>query len=455
MARVRLISFFLSIFKSPNLLEYSLSYGAYQAFRTVVPTEEDRIPLTLQNGIYPVLCYTPFIFLAYLARRPDTYFIRLLWLPTVITATLVSAYRFYWVQPAFNVYNWAQRKYPETLVPSVEVTHCSCYSDFFAAVIIAKSLQYALTEEGMLKVGETRPGVMKGKTNGQATVNGFDPQLVQEPPSKNPYIATWLYDAIELAHTMRGVQWKFGRGIYIPKPIRPLERTPFLYATLISFVKNYLILDFLEVLLKFFPWVGTPAGGTIFYSFLTPSSRYTVSTVIHLITGTALIAGFRMVYDLISLIAVACLDSSPLSWPPIMGSPWRAESIHSFWAKEWHQLLRQTFMVFGGYPGMWIAGDYGMVFGTFLASGLFHSCSTYSARHGFDYSTVAFFASQGVVLVFERLWKRITGRRVGGWVGRLWVYLVIIVGAQPMGNLFINSPVYSHLNICFHSGCVA
>ena len=90
---------------------YSVSYGALKAFRTVIPIEEHRIPLTLQNGILPVLCYTPFIFLAYLARRPDTYLIRLLLLPTVITAILVSAYRFYWVPPELNVYNWGQRKF--------------------------------------------------------------------------------------------------------------------------------------------------------------------------------------------------------------------------------------------------------------------------------------------------------------------------------------------------------
>ena len=285
----------------------------------------------------------------------------------------------------------------------------------------------------MLKVGETRPGVMKGKSNGQAKSNGFGSQFVQEPRSKSPYIAAWLYDAIELAHTTRGLQWKFGRGIYIPRPTRPVERTAFLYATLFSFIKNYLILDILETLLKLFPGVGSPMGGTMFYPFA-PPVRYTISTIIHLISGTMLIAGFRMVYDLITLFAVVCLDSSPLLWPPIMGDPWHAESMHTFWAKEWHQCLRQTFFVFGGYPGMWIAGDYGMVFGTFLASGLYHTCSMYSARRGFDYNTLVFFASQGPVLMLERLWKRITGRRVGGWVGMLWVYFILFAGAQPMSK---------------------
>lgn len=282
----------------------------------------------------------------------------------------------------------------------------------------------------MLKVGETQPGVIKGKSSGQATADGTR--------SRNPYIATWLYDAIELAHSMRGLQWKFGQGIHIPKATRPLERTAFLYATLSSFIQNFLILDILEALLKLFPGVGTPMGGSMFYPTLAPSARYTVSTVIHMITGTALLSGFRMVYDLITLFAVGCLDSSPLSWPPIMGDPWRSESMHTFWAKEWHQVLRQTFVVFG-YPGKWIAGDSGMVFGVFLASALFHTCAMHNPYLGFDYVTVAFFMSQGLVLLLERLWRRLTGRKVGGWIGRLWVYLILFAGGQPMGNLSFES----------------
>ena len=149
-------------------------------------------------------------------------------------------------------------------------------SGLAAAILIAKSLEYALTKEGMLKVGETRPGIMKdeSKSNGKATANG--PQPVPEPRSRHPYIATWLYDAIELAHTMRGLEWKFGQTVYIPKQTRPLERNAFLHATLVSFVQNFLLLDFLETILKLFPGVGTPMGGTIFYPTLAPSVRYTI-----------------------------------------------------------------------------------------------------------------------------------------------------------------------------------
>jgi hypothetical protein len=41
-----------------------------------------------------------------------------------------------------------------------------------------------------------------------------------------------------------------------------------------------------------------------------------------------------MVYDLMTLLAVAGLGHSPRAWPPVMGSPWAAQSLHEFWAKR-------------------------------------------------------------------------------------------------------------------------
>ncbi|KAF9485778.1 hypothetical protein BDN70DRAFT_870654 [Pholiota conissans] len=383
-------------------------FATYLAFRTIVPEEKDRIPLTWSNGIYPILCYVPFVFLAYLSRQPDTYIIRVLLLPTTITAILVAAYRFTWTIPEINVYNWGQ-----------------C---LWAAVAIGKSLEFALTKEGMLKIGESRPGVKKGKSKSDETSS------TEDEHNRHPYIATWLYDAVDVIHTLRGLQWKFGRGVYIPKPTRPLERSAFLRATLRSFIKNYLLLDFLESALKLFPGMGTPMGGSIFYPDLTVPTRYIVSTVLGIITGWAIMSGFYMVYDLVTLIAVGLFGGSPTSWPPVMERPWHSDSMHRFWSKDWHQLLRQTFIVFGGYPGKWIAGRMGMIFGTFIASGMYHECAMYSMDRGFDRNPIIFFGSQGFVLLIERAWKRTTGRPVSGPWGRLWVYFIMLVCAQPTVN---------------------
>jgi len=333
----------------------------------------------------------------------------------------------------------------------VEPTAC------LAAAVIAKTLEFALTKPGMLKLGETVPGqvggkpkakILNGHANGHANgsangsgnghvngshSNGYPSCVMQESHWCPPAFA----DAVELATTMRGLRWKFGQGVYIPKYTRPLDRPGFLRATALSFVKNLLLVDLFESTLKLFPGIGSPTGGTMFYPSLSPIPRYTVSTIIHIMSGTCLLSGFNMVYDLITLIAVGVLGGSPLSWPPIMGKPFLSDSMHTFWAREWHQLLRETFLVFGGYPGKWIAGDIGMLFGTFLASGLFHECGLYNMSGGFEYTAVAFFGSQGFVLLGERYWRRVTGRRVGGWPGRLWVYFIMFVAAQPMVDAWL------------------
>ncbi|KAJ7695649.1 hypothetical protein B0H17DRAFT_1158801 [Mycena rosella] len=375
-----------------------ISVGAMRAFRAIVPEPHNRIPLTWNNAPTLLASFLPFVFLAYLARRPGTYQMRLLLLPTVIVANLTTGFRYMFTIPELNVYNWGMALLSE--------------------VVIAKALEYALTKEGMLKVGERQPGQLKGKepvkgsdasTNGHAEPDALEARLF--PP--------WLYDSFELIHTMRGLRWKFAQGTHIPTPTRPQERRAFLRATLMSFLTNFLLLDLFESIVKIFPGVGVPSGGTIFYAALAPVPR-------------ALLAGFRMVYDLITLVAVGALASAPASWPPVMDRPWHASSMHTLWAHSWHQLLRNTFLVLGGYPGRWLAGDLGMLLGTFVASGLYHECSMYTMGRGFDHTVTLFFAAQGPLLIGERLWRKLTGRRVGGLFGRLWVYFVMFIAAQPL-----------------------
>lgn len=48
--------------------------------------------------------------MAYLARRQDTYLIRLLLLPITLCGIVASAYRYVWIIPDLNVYNWGQCK---------------------------------------------------------------------------------------------------------------------------------------------------------------------------------------------------------------------------------------------------------------------------------------------------------------------------------------------------------
>ncbi|KAF5385687.1 hypothetical protein D9757_005537 [Collybiopsis confluens] len=402
---------------SYDRLEQEIAAGFRDYFRLIVPEPQNRVPITPTIFPYTLSYLIPFFFLAYLSRRPDTYLIRLLLLPIVIACALASAFRYCWTIPSLNVYNWGQ--------------------GLAAEVVIAKALEYSLTPSGMLRIGESRPNEPKGKekaaTNGDAQhANGLHPKLEPENSSSYSSFSSAIGDAIRLIHEMRGLGWKYGTGVHFPPPTRSLERSKFLQATFWSFIAHYLLLDLLESIIKIFPRVGTPAGGSIFYQNLPSPQRYVVSTAIHLLTGSALLSGFHMVYNLVTFIAVYICDDSPALWPPVMDHPWSSDSMHIFWAKRWHQLLRRTFVVYGGYPGKWIAGDWGAVLGTFLASGLFHECSIYAMGRGFDPIVPLFFISQAPILILEKLWRITTGQRVRGWLGTLWVYFVMFILAQPL-----------------------
>ncbi|KAG8681337.1 hypothetical protein FRC08_015703 [Ceratobasidium sp. 394] len=140
------------------------------------------------------------------------------------------------------------------------------------------------------------------------------------------------------------------------------------------------------------------------------------------------------------------LGQPPSAWPPVMEKPWITTSLHDFWGRRWHQLLRQTFLVGGGYPLSFIfersvgfffgkragriAGFAGLVLGAFAASGLFHMFAMYAMGRGIEWRVLGFFLAQAVALALERVWKATTGRRVDGWWGRIWAYAWVIIGGQ-------------------------
>lgn len=150
-----------------------------------------------------------------------------------------------------------------------------------------------------------------------------------------------------------------------------------------------------------------------------------------------------MVYYLVTLLAVFLLHHDPTSWPPIFDQPWAATSLHDFWSKRWHQLLRHTFLTLGGYPLQALFGLPGLVFGTFLASGLYHHWALYAMGRGNDRTVIWFFVLQAVGVSFERLLFKSTGWKVNGWFGTAWVWLWIVGGGQGCSK-------FAQFGLCAH-----
>jgi hypothetical protein len=202
----------------------------------------------------------------------------------------------------------------------------------------------------MLKFGETKLPVIGGEVTDEPS------PAIKKYRSQRLPLPSWIYDPFEVIFAIRGIGWKFGNGVYIPRETRSLERRLFLRSTFVMFIKDFLILDFLESCIKLLPGVGSTEGGSIFYPELPTVQRYTISTVIHICTGSCLIVGFHMIYHLFTIISVGLLGHSPLSWPPLMDHPFSSDSLNNFWSKRWHQVVRRAFIVFGGNPGYYITG---------------------------------------------------------------------------------------------------
>lgn len=244
-----------------------------------------------------------------------------------------------------------------------------------------------------------------------------------------------------MAFSLRGLGWEFGKGIYIPEDPRPQQRNAFLKATAFTFIKNFFFVDLGIALIQQLPGIGSTTGGSMFYASLPSMPRYTVSTLIFFLSGATMTAGFEALYALGTLIGVGLLGQAPGAWPPLTANPFTTESIADFWAHRWHQALRRTFMVAGGIPLGMILGRAGAVIGAFTASGLFHEFGTYALGRGMDHRVTLFFILQGVAVLLESIFKQVTGRRVCGWPGRLWAYLVMV----PLGQICREFLLLRHL----------
>ncbi|KAI6147305.1 hypothetical protein BKA82DRAFT_640346 [Pisolithus tinctorius] len=352
--------------------------------------------------------------MAYLARRPETFLYRLMLLPLVVSVTLGSFFRF--------------------IIPGAEYTPANWGIAAFTIFMVSRVIDWAWRPEGMLKVGEEKLSVFVNPPNqrrGGTSTDGTNASRTS-PSIWERHLPSWLYDALELFCTLRGIGWTFGVGVHVPREHKSLERFVFLRQTLASALRRFVVLDFCESFVKLVPGVNSPEGGTIFRPELPIPQRYILSTAVHVATGSMFIASFELLYDLFTLIGVGLLFNDPLSWPPVMDHPWQSDSLHEFWAKRWHQLLRETFFVYGGFIGGAIAGNIGIVFGTFLGSGLLHELAICSHGRGLDPQGILFFVQQAPLLILEKLWTRVTGHRVNGIYGRLWVLFCIVILGQSL-----------------------
>ncbi|TRM60986.1 membrane bound O-acyl transferase family-domain-containing protein [Schizophyllum amplum] len=239
-----------------------------------------------------------------------------------------------------------------------------------------------------------------------------------------------LYDGVDLAFNIRGIDWDWSAGLRLPPQTRTLSsRATFLRETIASALYHGFLLDALLTAIQALGF-SSPEGASIFDLTLSPLPRYTRSTALTLLTGLTVWAGLQASYDVCTLVGVGALWQAPARWPPVFDRPWAATSVCAFWGVRWHQVLRDVFTSVGARPltyglsrvmGRKWGKTLGLV-GAYVISGLLHDAGLWGQGRGHDAPRVVgfFVMSGGVGMLLEITVKRMTGRKVEGPIGWVW-----------------------------------
>ncbi|KAH9942736.1 hypothetical protein B0H21DRAFT_884522 [Amylocystis lapponica] len=350
-------------------LANEIRLAAHRAFRSFVPPQDDRIPITWWTLPSAVAYCLPCLFMAYLVRRRDTHLLRLLLLPTAVAMAVRCAFRYTLEGPAAHSYG--------------------CLQVFVPLISIAKAVDFAFAKDGRFKLGEKRlravgepappPSAKEGSASGTEPVPGH---------AIAPFLPAWLDDALDVLLSLRGIGWDFGEGLHVPQSTRPQARGPFLRATARSLLQQCLLFDACDTLVKAVPGAGARAGGSIFLAALPPLPRYALSTALHTLGGCMIACAFTLAHDGAALSASRSSGTRPRRTRP------------------WSTAPAAPRVPDARRAGAAAAGARG--------------------RRSADARVLLFFALQPVGLALERAWRRLAGRRVGGGAGWLWTVLWVV-----------------------------
>ncbi|EGG03008.1 uncharacterized protein MELLADRAFT_109706 [Melampsora larici-populina 98AG31] len=256
------------------------------------------------------------------------------------------------------------------------------------------------------------------------------------PPKKAPEkLSKRLWFALELFCNFRGIGWSFG----VPIEAQIQTNTEFLRATYRRlFINAAVFLTSLELLalLK-----DSPYYGMFPFSYL---------------KGLLAMPFFWVMIDSLGCLprfmaTIFRLDKN--EYPFFLNSALKSSSLTELWSRRWHSCLRHTLIEAGARPAYrlmrfvgqpYLSGrtnEIAQAVGTlsaFLMSGLVHEFGLWYSTHlDRSFRSTTFFLAQGVGILLEEGFNRMTGRRVGGWPGWTFVLIWIIFWIRPMVDAYV------------------
>ncbi|KAF8126064.1 membrane bound O-acyl transferase family-domain-containing protein [Boletus edulis] len=255
-----------------------------------------------------------------------------------------------------------------------------------------------------------------------------------------------IMDTLDLVSNIRGHGWTWSGGLYMPRETRPTDRKTFVLCALLSAIAHSMICGAIHRAILTLAPVGVgpiPQGSTIFDDSLPFLVRYLRSSIITTLAGWMMYTALQMNYDSFTILSILLLGQEPVQWPPLFDAPWRATSLTDFWGRRWHQLLRRTFLFLGGYPLSRIFGRVGVLVGAFLVSAIIHHfiAITFNSKIEIWWMLVGFGMMIPGILA-ERVFYRLTGKRVCGVLGWMWtmtwltLWSHLIIEGYARGGMF-------------------
>lgn len=230
-----------------------------------------------------------------------------------------------------------------------------------------------------------------------------------------------IMDALDLASNVRGYGWNWSRGLYVPHETRPTNRVAFAFYALLSGISHVVMCGVLYRAIHMFTIGAGSNVSTIFDEMLPFFARYLRAAIISNLTGLVAYSGLQTSYDVFTVAGILLFRQDPAQWPPAFETPWCATSLNEFWGRRWHQFYRHTFLL-GARPFSIVLGRTGGIIGAFLMSAILHHTmmATFDSRAEFWRMFVGF-EMMGLGILVERTFHKVTGKRVGGVVGWIWM----------------------------------
>lgn len=367
--------------------------------------------------------------MAVLVQLPHTTLYRAALLPVVFWLTFRAnmSLDLSWNYPGYVYFN-------QGLSVSVNFSHRDCIVSNAAIQLGMFTIAMRSTAWVFTKRSYTRLPTCK---SGNGTINGHNGNT----PSKHDVsVSSALWNAWDLIVNLRRIGWNGSERMHVPKPYFRVEsRLTFALLSLCRLISYLLAFDVLCKCVRSLgpETFGTPKGGTIFDPSLPPSERYIKSFIVTLLSGYSAYFIIEAVYQLHALLFTILFQQYPSQWPPLFDSPWFSTSLSSLWGRRWHQLFREYFVAVGSKPLERYFGRAGTVMGAFAVSGALHDVGMRGMGRGGDsLPVIGFFLMQGVGVSTEHAWKQVTGRRVSGIIGWLWVFCWFVLLGQVIVDVW-------------------